>query len=361
MYIGEQFGDITDLSDRRLELAAQLGVEHVAIHATEAAANRHPALRLADEDGRWSESRIQKLRAYLASFGMTIDALHQELGSLHRDLLDDGDAARARRSLETVKYNLRTAAQAGIPCVKYNLQLVGIVRTGRRRGRGGATYAQFSVNGEGTDTLRRALRENTIFIDKDQADPADLQPIGAPRYWEAIDRYLSAVIPVADDNRIYLACHPPDPPLPKEGLLGIHHVLGSVDGMQKFIALAPSKWNVFNFCQGTVAEMCLDPATEVIDAIQKFGTQGRIYMVHFRNIKGGYLDFEEVYPDNGDVDMYKAMQTYAAVGFHGMLVPDHVPQSAADPEKERQFAFVLGYIRGLIQAVQAEEAAARSN
>ncbi|MER3423816.1 MAG: hypothetical protein C4293_11885 [Nitrospiraceae bacterium] len=93
---------------------------------------------------------------------------------------------------------------------------------------------------------------------------------------------------------------------------------------------------------------------EVLEAIRYFGSQGKIFMVHFRNIKGGFLNFEEVYPDNGDVDMYQAMKVYKEVGYQGIFCPDHVPQSDVDPDGERQHSFCLGYIRALIQAVNAE-------
>jgi mannonate dehydratase len=79
-------------------------------------------------------------------------------------------------------------------------------------------------------------------------------------------------------------------------------------------------------------------------------------MVHFRTIRGGYLNFEEVYPDNGDVDMIAAMRAYREVGYDGIICPDHVPRSDVDPGGERQFAFCLGYIRALIQVVEAEAA-----
>jgi mannonate dehydratase len=94
------------------------------------------------------------------------------------------------------------------------------------------------------------------------------------------------------------------------------------------------------------------PAESVPAAIRRFGRQGKIFMVHFRNIKGGRGNFVEVYPDDGDVDMAEAMRAYKEVGYPGMFCPDHVPRSDADPGGERQFAFCLGYTRALIQAVR---------
>jgi len=105
-----------------------------------------------------------------------------------------------------------------------------------------------------------------------------------------------------------------------------------------------------NFCQGTIAEMATDPNETVLAAIREFGTRQKIFMVHFRNISGGYLDFREAMPDDGSLDMVACIRAYRDVGYTGILCPDHVPLSELDPGRERFFAFALGYTRGLLQA-----------
>jgi mannonate dehydratase len=40
--------------------------------------------------------------------------------------------------------------------------------------------------------------------------------------------------------------------------------------------------------------------------IRWFGERGKIFNVHFRNIKGKKLDFMEAFPDEGDMDMPRA-------------------------------------------------------
>jgi mannonate dehydratase len=127
-------------------------------------------------------------------------------------------------------------------------------------------------------------------------------------------------------------------------------VLGSLDGMRRYVALAPqSRFHGFNFCQGTIAEMSPDPTATVLDAIRTFGPQKRIFMVHFRNIMGGYLDFREAMPDEGSVDMPACIRAYREVGYDGILCPDHVPFSELDPDRERFFSFALGYTKALLQ------------
>ena len=71
--------------------------------------------------------------------------------------------------------------------------------------------------------------------------------------------------------------------------------------------------------------MLENPGEEIYDIIRYFGSRKKIFNVHFRNIKGGVLDFVEVFPDEGDIDMLKAARTYKEVGYPYMLMPDHVP------------------------------------
>jgi len=68
------------------------------------------------------------------------------------------------------------------------------------------------------------------------------------------------------------------------------------------------------------------------------------------------LKFEEAFPDEGDVDMLKAIHIYKEVGYNGVLVPDHVPLAEANVTgRLRSYAFALGYMRALIQAVESEK------
>jgi mannonate dehydratase len=106
-----------------------------------------------------------------------------------------------------------------------------------------------------------------------------------------------------------LACHPHDPGMPPgKGFRGVDRVLGSVNGLKRFIEIAPSPYHGLNFCQGTISEMLAKPGDEIFDVIRYFGTRGKIFNVHFRNIRGGFLNFQETFPDDGDVNMIRAVR-----------------------------------------------------
>ncbi|MGH2368939.1 MAG: mannonate dehydratase [Chloroflexota bacterium] len=328
MYLGHQMRDV---SDEKLQWVAQLGVEHIACESRRG---------IETEDGTWNVQGIKDLQARLANWGITIDVLALALPSQYMTRqrfpgIMQGLPSRDAE-IEVIKQNVRAAAEAGVPALKYNLNLLGVPRTGRTKGRGGAMYSHFDIK-EWTD---HSLTE--------------AGPMPAEKVWDNITYFLERVVPVAEACRVRLACHPHDPAVPHDtGLRGVHCVLGSVDGLKQFISICESPYHGLNFCQGTVSEMCVEPATEVLDAIRYFGERQKIFMVHFRNIRGGYLRFDEVYPDEGDVDMFQALKTYRAAGVNVMLCPDHVPQSAADPGGDRQFSYCLGYTKALLQAADA--------
>lgn len=94
----------------------------------------------------------------------------------------------------------------------------------------------------------------------------------------------------------------------------------------------------------------------VIGAIRRFGGQGKIFYVHFRNIVGQFPRFDEVFLDEGDVSPHAAIRAYHEVGFDGVMTPDHCPViEGEEGYRHRGMAFSLGYIRALMQMVDPPE------
>lgn len=240
------------------------------------------------------------------------------------------------RDIEALQMFIRNCAIAGIPSIKYNMSILGVLRTGRTQGRGDAMYHTWNLaEAKPATPLTKAGR------------------VDADSFWERITYFLDRVIPVANENKIRMACHPQDPGVPPAGYQGINRVLGTIDGLKRFITIQEGPYHGLNFCQGTISENLQNPAVEVFDVIRYFGTRKKIFNVHFRNIRGHRDNFLEVFPDEGDVDFVKAIKVYKEVGYQYMLMPDHVPIAAdnADPGSLQSFAFCYGYIRGLIQSL----------
>ena len=91
-------------------------------------------------------------------------------------------------------------------------------------------------------------------------------------------------------------------------------------------------------------------------AIREFGPKGQISQVHLRNTTSPMPNFQETFPDDGYLDLFRIVCTLREVGFTGMLTPDHVPDcgDGRGPGSKGE-VFALGYIRGLIQASQNQE------
>ncbi len=130
-------------------------------------------------------------------------------------------------------------------------------------------------------------------------------------------------------------------------------MLGTPEGLRKFLSIQESPYHGLNLCLGTTAEMLQDPRREIHGIIHEFGQRKKIFNIHFRNIRGRRDDFQEVYPDEGDMDMLDVALTLVEVGYEFMLMPDHVPHHPDDPQGLQAFAFAYGYITGILQAVRS--------
>jgi mannonate dehydratase len=293
-------------------------------------------------DGRLyaTVEELKKMRDLAEANGISIDCLAPPfLASSHIDrekhpAIMLAQSPERDRDIEAMQTLIRNCAAAGIPSIKYNMSILGVLRTGRTPGRGDASYSVWSVkNAHPEAPLTRAGKVTSEMA------------------WERITYFLDKVIPVANEYKVRMACHPHDPGVPPEGYQGVTRVLGTVDGLKRFVSIKESPYHGLNFCQGTVSEMLQDPGREIYDVIRYFGSRQKIFNVHFRNIRGHRDEFVEVYPDEGDVDFVKAILTYKEVGYPYLLMPDHVPQAPNDPGGLQSFAYCYGYIRALIQAV----------
>ena len=65
-------------------------------------------------------------------------------------------------------------------------------------------------------------------------------------------------------------------------------------------------------------------------------------------------NFEQFYPDEGDIDVFKVVEVLKDVGCSGMVMPDRVPTQPDDRDQLQGLAFALGYIKALIQAATNE-------
>ena len=327
MKVGTQHGD----SEEILRACAAFGVHNIC--------SELPSRRM---DEAWSVESLTRLRDRVASHGLTLDMVplpmsSEEISKAEMPAIFLGQSPERDRNIDDICQIIRNCARAGIPVVKYNFTIIGIPRSGTAAGRGGARYSEF------------------VYAGAKQDPPMTIAGrVDAETYWERITYFLERVVPVAEEYKVRLACHPQDPGVPRgSGWRGVDAVLGSPDGLKKFVSIKESPYHGLNFCQGTVSEQLEKPGEEIFDVIRYFGSRRKIFNVHFRNVEGGFLNFRETFIDNGSVDMLKAMRVYKEVGYDGMMMPDHVPRIEG-VDSQQGFAFAFGYIKALIAAVSAE-------
>jgi mannonate dehydratase len=277
-------------------------------------------------------------REEAAREGVSLEMIHI---SIPRSITLARDPQRDR-DLEVVCRTIENAGKAGLRGLNYNFCILPHQRTAGTPGRGGSTYSTFDLSRYDNETLTEAGR-----VSREEA-------------FARAAYFLERVIPVAEENGVQMAVHLNDPPAPV--LRGVERWNYPVlEGLKRYVEIAESPYHGINFCCGTASEGLEDPGRELYDIVRYFGERKKIFNVHFRNIRGGLHRFQEVWPDEGDVDMFRLARTLRDVEYPYMLMPDHAPGHPDDKPppgvsgRVRQaWAFQFGYIKALIQAASAE-------
>ncbi|HWY66489.1 MAG TPA: mannonate dehydratase [Rhizomicrobium sp.] len=293
-----------------------------------------------------------------AKYGISIDMTDTDIGRGADSAIMRGGPERDRE-IEAFQKTIENCAAAKIPALKYYLSILPILRLNRVPGRGGSYYYRWNA------AALAAPGGDQLLSARDAAEIAKIRQVyghfDADLFWERITYFLERVVPVANQYKIKLAQHPHDPGLPPAGIAGIPNVLGTVEGLKRFVAIQESPYHGLNFCQGTICENLDNPRRDLPAVIRYFGERKKIFNVHFRNIKGHRDDFvAECFPDDGNIDLGAAVRAYRDTGYDGMLMPDHIPAidsrnrsaEAVTSIQEQSFAFAYGYIRALIQEAQ---------
>jgi mannonate dehydratase len=240
------------------------------------------------------------------------------------------DPARDR-AIEDICTMIRRAGQAGIPMVKYNLTFIGVVRTERTIGRGGASLSTFDfAKGKQEPPLTEAGR------------------ITEQIYWDRIEYFLKRVVPVAEEAGVILAAHPDDPPTPT--VRNQPRLVNQPALYQKLIDRKPSRSNALEFCLGTLAEMT---DGDLYEAVESYSSQHKIAYIHFRNVRGKAPHYWETFIDEGDIDMLRVLRILRKNGYEGVLIPDHAPAMTCSAPWYAGMAYACGWMKAAIHSLDA--------
>lgn len=279
-------------------------------------------------------------------YGITLDAYHLPLSSAGITRVGTpnimlGKSPERDREIEMIQQMIEVAAKSEVRLLLYNTIIHPVLRTGRTLDpkRGNASYSTWDYE--------EAVKRN---------EPHTIAgEVSIDEIYERITYLLDRILPVAEEFKVKLGNHIADPPTPV-GYRGITRWNSPevFAGIKRFAQLYDSPSHGFNLCLGSTAEGLKDPKTEILPIIKWVGERNQIFNIHLRNIKGGWNYFQEVYPDNGDMDFVAVIRALRDVGYSGMVMPDHIPRHDDPASGLQGHAFAFGYIKALIQFAGSE-------
>lgn len=183
------------------------------------------------------------------------------------------------------------------------------------------------------------------------SDGGFVAPVSQEELWERLFYFLERILPAAEESGVEMALHPDDPPMPE--LRRTARLVYKPELYQKLIDWNKSSSNKLELCLGSLQEMQSErPIYEYLDT---YLAQNRVSYIHFRNVKGKVPCYDEVFVDEGDIDMLRVIRQLKAHRFEGVLIPDHTPLMNCASSWHAGMAYALGYMRAAIQAVNEED------
>jgi mannonate dehydratase len=344
------------LTSDNFRFAKQAGATHIVAHVVNyfgdsnnlTTASGGQDWGIADSDQAiWQFDELNDLRKNVQAEGLELAAIENFNPALWYDILLDGP--RKAEQIENVKTTIRNVGRAGIPCIGYNFSLAGVWgRTEIQSARGSAMGVGFIEKQTPPET---PIPNGTIWnmVYDPNAPAGTVAPVSHEEIWGRFEDFLVNMIPVAEEAGVRLAAHPDDPPLPT--LRGTARLVIQPQHYQRLLDLVPSHHNALEMCLGTIAEM-RDGDFDLYEAVDRYSQQEKIAYIHFRNVRGKVPNYEEVFVDEGDIDMLRVLQILRRNNYDGVIIPDHTPQMTCDAPWHAGMAHALGWMKASLDAIE---------
>ena len=308
--------------DHKIRLASQVGITHAIV-------NVRPQLDSVHRD-RYIEV-LQKIKNDFDVFGMTFAGVESHPVTAERTKL--GLSGRDEE-IENYIACIETLAHIGVRLVCYNWMAgLGWYRTRTNLAtRGGALISEFDA------------------ASAQKQGPTEWGDVSEQMIWKNLEYFQKAVIPVAESAGVRMALHPDDPPI--SPLRGIGRILTSAANFRRALSIVPSPANGITFCQANFKLMGEDIAA----LAHEWGTQKKIFFIHFRDVEGTRERFRETFHDDGPTNMAEMLKIYHECGFEGPIRPDHAPTLEGESNDRPGYAmggkvFAVGYMKGVMDAL----------
>lgn len=246
--------------------------------------------------------------------------------------------------IEKIRDSLKAAGAVGLPVVEYNF------------------YAHRFIDGYYNTTARGGA--GTLSMDYERGKnmlPDTGEGIGqtSEMMWNNITYFLKAVIPVAEKSGVRMALHPNDPPVPVSH--GHAQIVATFSDWKRLIEIVDSPSNGMTYDCGVSREIGEDP----LEVLHYLGSRDRINHIHYRNVRVEIpaVKYEEVFFDEGEVNMFAVMQEIFRMGYKFGLYPEH--PRALDYDREHPggvgknpgdagytgWTYNVAYAKAMMQAV----------
>ena len=332
--------------DRDLHFLKQIGVDHVDISLN--------LIKGYETTGTFEKSDLTQLVDRLDGAGLKIE----RVTARGRAVIEDpGEVIDVNEEIDKLCRVTEMVGETGIPVMlPYSPSLERTLRQSAAMGTG---YFQGQYAGQLIDPAMSGWEEREgrggYGFPAYRHEASEETEVGAKddelteQLWEELVTTYRTLMPVAESAGVLMAQHGADPPI--SPLRGQPQILSSYSEFDRLFREVPSPNKGMTFCVGTRYES----GEDIFEGIRRFGSQEKIFHVHFRNVRGTLPEdggYEERFTDDGDINMMDVVRALKDAGYTRALDYDHVVRTFGDSFIGRQSAaFSAGYIRGLLAGV----------
>lgn len=314
-----------ELLDSDLKQMSQLGIDCIDFTL----GSSFPGV---SEQGYPDLDRLLALKRRVRSYGMEINRV--TLPDFTEDFMLD--KAGSELQLEHACHALKTFGEAGISLVRQRFA--------------GDVFPYLSEEYSSVQRGGAIARGESVKYTPVQEPPTIAR---MEQWWERFDSSFAKLVPLAEDYNLQLAVHPSDTP---------HHntPFGGL-GLQRVIDTFSSRNVGLVYCAGTRGQAGGTPL--VLDEIYHYGRKNRIFLFHFRNVRGSLATahaFEEALLDEGHMNMAKIIHALHKVGYNGCINPDHITSLEMDRLNQQRsgstmdwvaWSYSIGYVKAMLAAL----------
>lgn len=285
----------------------------------------------------WTEAAVRERIDQFAKGGITLCNM---MISGFNDVIWGKPGADAQ--IADVITSIRAAGKAGLPVIEYNFYAHRLIEGYKEEtGRAGAGYTAYDYE-----------------LSKNLPPPENVGTHTRADQMKRAKHFLEAVIPEAEKANVRLALHPNDPPVPLSR--GSEQIMATFEHWKAYLGLVDSPYHGMTFDCGVTREMGEDP----VAVCRWLAERDRINHVHFRNVvvRKPYVDYTEVFLDDGQVDMFAVMKELVRRKYSRGLYPEHpraIDVDRALGQIRNQYPggggfsgeiYNVGYTRAMLQA-----------